>query len=60
MLLSAAPTDPGDQFAQTLAAYERRIADLERTSGRLNFGGTAIDGGDPSSTLAPGIDGGNP
>lgn len=34
MLISTAPTDPADQFAQRLAAYERRIADLERAMRR--------------------------
>jgi hypothetical protein len=32
--LSAAPTDPEEQYAQTLAGFERRIADLERSFGR--------------------------
>lgn len=33
-LISQSPTDPADQFTQRLAAYERRIADLERAGSR--------------------------
>lgn len=34
MIGPSAPVSNADQFAQTLAAYERRIADLERASAR--------------------------
>lgn len=44
MIGPSAPVSNADQFAQTLAAYEARIADLERAFGRYR-GGAGAPGG---------------
>lgn len=41
MIGPSAPVSSADQFAQTLAAYEARIADLERAFGRYRAGSLA-------------------
>lgn len=54
-LISSAPTDPVDRFAQTITELQRRIADLERAAGRLSVAWSSYVAAFTAATTNPNI-----